>query len=87
MGWSDPTSLPRKPWRSLQPSEQEKTLFTMCLPVSSEAKEEKKEKELMSIINKMAGDGETRIGVAGGNRLAVKKNVGFIRTDSDQLSF
>jgi hypothetical protein len=43
MGWSDPTSLPRKPWRSLQPSEQER-LCSSCLPVSSEAKEEKKER-------------------------------------------
>jgi len=41
----------------------------------------------MSIINKKAGDGETRIGVAGANRLAVNKNVAFIHTDSEQLSF
>jgi hypothetical protein len=26
LGWSDPT-LPRKPWRSLQPREQENALF------------------------------------------------------------
>ncbi len=30
MGWSDPTSLPPEPWRSLQPSEQDDSLFTMC---------------------------------------------------------
>jgi hypothetical protein len=29
LGWSDPTSLPREPWRSLQPSEQVDFLFTM----------------------------------------------------------
>jgi len=30
MGWSDPTSLPREPWRSLQPSEQDDSQFTGC---------------------------------------------------------
>jgi len=31
LGWSDPTSLPRKPWRSLQPSEQGKAPFPVYL--------------------------------------------------------
>ena len=43
LGWKgggrggDPASLPRKTWRSLQPGEQGKSLFTMCFcpcPVS-----------------------------------------------------
>jgi hypothetical protein len=41
----------------------------------------------MSIIIKMAGDGEARIRAAGTNRVVVKKNMAFIRTDSDQPSF
>jgi hypothetical protein len=50
-------------------------------------KSRRKKKELMSIIDKMAGGGETRIRAAGANRVAVKKNAAFIRTDSDQPSF
>src|SRR4029077_16452286 len=53
MGWSDPTSLPREPWRSLQPSEQGKTLFTMCFAPRPVRLRRDKEREIMSIINKL----------------------------------
>src|SRR5258708_38323960 len=53
LGWSDPTSLPRKPWRSLQPSEQGKPLFAMCFArVELGQREKGKVGQLMSIINK-----------------------------------
>jgi hypothetical protein len=53
MGWSDPTSLPREPWRSLQPSEQGKLLFALCFArVELGQGERKGEGETMSIINK-----------------------------------
>ena len=45
LGWSDPTSLPRKPWRSLQPSEQGTTLFTMCFARVELGQREKERKE------------------------------------------
>jgi hypothetical protein len=53
LGGSDPTSLPRKPWRSLQPREQRETLFRLCFArVESNQRESGKEGQLMSIINK-----------------------------------
>jgi len=49
MGWSDPTSLPPEPWRSLQPSEQDDSLFTMCFARVQLGQEETR-KEIMSVI-------------------------------------
>ena len=54
MGWSDPTSLPPEPWRSLQPGEQGTALFTRCFArvQFSQEKIRNKEGNIMSIINK-----------------------------------
>src|SRR5271155_3094782 len=67
-GWSDPTSLPRKPWRSLQPGEQEKPLLAMCFTrVELVQKRKKKGRRTHVDHQQTAGDSETRIRIAGAN--------------------
>jgi hypothetical protein len=46
-GWAGatPLSLPRKPWRSLQPSELGKAQFPSVFPASSKANQKGKEEE------------------------------------------
>jgi hypothetical protein len=88
MGWSDPISLPRKSWRSLQPSEQEKTLFIMCFArVELGQRGRRKEGEPMSIINKPPEMVKREYELQEPIAVAIEKNAAFIRTDSDQPSF
>jgi hypothetical protein len=85
MGWSDPTSLPPEPWRSLQPSEQDDSLFTMCFArVHLGQKETRKEKSCRSLIShqKMVKrEYELQEPIA----VAVDKDATFIQSTADHV--
>src|SRR6266849_4817232 len=86
MGWSDPTSLPRKAWRSLQPSEQGTTLFTMCSArVELGQRERRKEGERMSIINKPPEMVKREYELQEPIAVAVEKYATFIASTPDHV--
>jgi hypothetical protein len=86
LGWSDPTSLPRKPWRSLQPGEQGKALFPMCFArVESGPRERRKEGELMSIINKPPEMVKREYELQEPIAVAVEKYAAFIASTPDHV--
>src|SRR5258708_37220097 len=86
LGWSDPTSLPRKPWRSLQPREQGKALFPMCFArVELGQREGRKEGELMSIINKPPEMVKRQYELQEPLALAVEKYAAFIASTPDHV--
>jgi hypothetical protein len=86
LGWSDPTSLPRKPWRSLQPSEQDKALFAMCFArVEFGQRERGEEGELMSIINKPPEMVKREYELQEPIAVAVEKYAAFIQSTPDHV--
>jgi hypothetical protein len=86
MGWSDPTSLPREPWRSLQPSEQDDSLFTLCFVRVQEGQEEiRKEGEIMSIINKPPEMVKREYELQEPIAVAVEKYATFIQSTPDHV--
>jgi hypothetical protein len=85
-GWSDPTSLPRKPWRSLQPSEQGRLLFAMCFAhVELVQKKRRKEGEPMSIINKPPEMVKREYELQEPIAVAVEKYAAFIASTPDHV--
>jgi hypothetical protein len=86
LGWSDPTSLPRKPWRSLQPGEQDKALFAMCFACVELGQRERREKgELMSIINKPPELVKREYELQEPIAVAVEKYAAFIQSTPDHV--
>jgi len=87
MGWSDPTSLPPEPWRSLQPSEQDDSLFTMCFArvQFSQEKIRDKEGEMMSIINKPPERVKREYELQEPIAVAVEKYATFIQSTPDRV--
>src|SRR5208282_2714252 len=85
-GWSDPTSLPRKPWRSLQPRGQQKSLFPMCFArVELGQREGREEGELMSIINKPPEMVKREYELQEPIAVAVEKYAAFIASTPDHV--
>src|SRR6267142_3359989 len=77
LGWSDPTSLPRKPWRSLQP---------VCFArVELGQRERRKEGELMSIINKPPEMVKREYELQEPIAVAVEKYAAFIASTPDHV--
>src|SRR5271169_2792818 len=77
MGWSDPTLLPRKSWRSLQP---------MCFARDELGqKERRKEGELMSIINKPPEMVKREYELQEPIAVAVEKYATFIQSTPDHV--
>src|SRR6267142_1754431 len=77
LGWSDPTSLPRKPWRSLQP---------MCFArVELGQTKRRKEGELMSIINKPPEMVKREYELQEPIAVAVEKYAAFIASTPDHV--
>jgi hypothetical protein len=87
MGWSDPTSLPPEPWRSLQPSEQGKTLFTMWFARGQFSQEKigDKDGEIMSIINKPPEMVKREYELQEPIAVAVEKYATFIQSTPDHV--
>jgi hypothetical protein len=85
MGWSDPTLLPRKPWRSLQPREQRKPLFPMCFARVESRQTRKKEGDLMSIINKPPEMVKREYELQEPIAVAVEKYAAFIQSTPDHI--
>ena len=85
LGWSDPTSLPREPWRSLQPSEQGKSLFTMCFARVQLGQEEIWKREIMSIINRTAEMVKREYELQEPIAVAVEKYATFIQSTPDHV--
>jgi hypothetical protein len=86
LGWSDPTSLPQKPWRSLQPREQRKALFPMCFArVELGQRERKGEGEPMSIINKPPEMVKREYELQEPIAVAVEKYAAFIASTPDHV--
>ena len=85
-GWSDPTLLPRKPWRSLQPGEQEELLFAMCFArVELGQTKRRKAGELMSIINKPPEMVKREYELQEPIAVAVEKYAAFIASTRDHV--
>jgi hypothetical protein len=84
MGWSDPTSLPRKPWRSLQPSEQGKLLFALC-SAGVELGQREGKGEPMSIINKPPEMVKREYELQEPIAVAVEKYAAFIASTPDHV--
>jgi len=87
MGWrgGDPTSLPPEPWRSLQPSEQGKSLFTMCFARVQSGQEEIWKREIMSIINRAAEMVKREYELQEPIAVAVEKYATFIQSTPDHV--
>jgi hypothetical protein len=86
LGWSDPTLLPQKPWRSLQPREQGNPLFPQCFArVELEQNERRKEGELMSIINKPPEMVKREYELQEPIAVAVEKYAAFIASTPDHV--
>jgi hypothetical protein len=86
LGWSDPTSLPRKAWRSLQPNEQDKALFAMCFArVELGQRERREEGEPMSIINKPPEMVKREYELQEPIAVAVEKYAAFIQSTPDHV--
>src|SRR5437867_8866011 len=85
MGWSDPTSLPREPWRSLQPREQRTPLFPMCFARVESGQTRRKEGELMSIINKPPEMVKREYELQEPIAVAVEKYAAFIQSTPDHV--
>src|SRR5258708_26300147 len=86
LGCSDPTSLPRKAWRSLQPGEQGTTLFAMCF-ARLELGQTKRRKagEPMSIINKPPEMVKREYELQEPIAVAVEKYAAFIAGPRDHI--
>src|ERR1700730_12122541 len=77
LGWSDPTLLPRKPWRSLQP---------ICfVRVELGQRKGRKEGELMSIINKPPEMVKREYELQEPIAVAVEEYVEFIQSPPDRV--
>src|SRR6059036_3597576 len=76
LGWSDPTLLPRKPWRSLQPR---------CFARVELGRLERKEGDLMPIINKPPEMVKREYELQEPIAVAVEKYAAFIQSTPDHV--